>query len=143
MRDIGVTKIALDGPVAFSIGNAHVISGADILVEKVSKAVFNVNRSTNYFTFYGIDIMSLNSSGMDPITIGAVKASITSSLKNIQQIIVQSTPNYAPMSEQLDRLILDNLYYDAVTNNNYIIIRIYPKAGSVQIMTYPINNGVA
>jgi hypothetical protein len=141
MRDISVTKRALDGTTTFSIANAHIISGADILVEKVSKAVYNKNRSTNYFTFLGLDLDSMNSSGMDSASLGALQLSITSSLKNIQQAIIQSTPVYAPMGEQLDSLILENIYYDTSTNDNYMVIRIYPKAGSVQIMTYPIDSG--
>jgi hypothetical protein len=140
MRDLSVAKRNSDGTVSFSVGFMSVISGVDILVDKVSKAIYNKNRSTNYFDFHGLDVSSLSSIGSDSSSLGSVKTAITSSLKNVEQDIIRGTPSYAPMSERLEKLILENVFYDSGTNNLYIKIRIYPKAGSAQIMTYPIDD---
>ena len=140
MRDISVAKRSSDGTVIFSVRYFSVISGVDILVDKVSKAIYNKNRSTKYFDFHGLDVSSLGSVGSDQSALGSLKTTITSALKNVEQDIIRGTPSYAPMSERLEKIILENVFYNPATNNIYIKIRIYPKAGSAQIMTYPIDD---
>lgn len=141
MRDIKISQRQMtDGKASFSIKKIEVARGIDILVEKVTKAIFSKTKNTPVFNAVGMDAYSFISRGTNDSLVQQMRVQVMATLRSIQEDIVKGTPKFAPQSEQLSDLVLDDLYATSKHELNFKI-RIYPRAGSPEYVTFPVNYG--
>lgn len=147
MRDIQISK--RDNPAgitAFSILNISTASGISILVEKVTKAIFNKTKSNSFFETVGTDIYQVGAFSADPNSLAQLRTIISLGLRDIAKNIIQNTPAQAPQSEQLSQLTLVDLFFRTQSLKGfmqhilYMKVRLYPVAGGSEYLTFSVDD---